>query len=78
MHGSVAIPDHLKGEDLMVFTDSNCGLQDASKPKPNKKQTVTMEELKSIQGFYITRMGVLCIGVCTVKREEVEAHVWPK
>ena len=23
LHGSVAIPTHLKGEDLMVFTDSN-------------------------------------------------------
>ena len=57
LHGSVAIPDHLKGEDLMVFTDSNWGPQDASKPKPNEQRTVTMEELKSIQGFYITRMG---------------------
>ena len=31
LNGSVAIPDHLKGEDLMVFTDSNWGPQDASK-----------------------------------------------
>ena len=57
LHGSVAIPDHLKGKDLMVFTDSNLGPQDASKPKLKKTRTVTMEELKSIQGFYITCMG---------------------
>ena len=42
---------------MIVFTDSNWGPQDASKPKPNETQTVTVEELKSIQGFYITRMG---------------------
>ena len=41
----------------MVFTDSNWGPQDASKSKPNETLTVTMEELKLIQGFYITRMG---------------------
>ena len=57
LHGSVAIPEELKGNELMVFTDSNWGPQDASKPKPNETRTVTMEELKSIQGFYITRMG---------------------
>ena len=32
-------------------------MQDASKPHPNETRTVTLEELKSIQGFYITRMG---------------------
>ena len=41
----------------MIFTDSNWGSQDASKPKPNETRTATMKELKSIQGFYITRMG---------------------
>ena len=44
LHGSVAIPDHLKGEDLMVFTDSNWGPQDALQQKPNETRTVTMEE----------------------------------
>ena len=57
MHGSVAIPEELKGNELIVFTDSNWGPQDASKPKPNETRTVTLEELKSIQGYYITRMG---------------------
>ena len=78
LHGSVAILDHLKGEDLMVFTDSNWGPQDASKPKPNEARTVMIEELKSIQGFYITCMGNPCIGGFIEKREEVEAHVSPK
>ena len=59
----------------MVSTDRNWGPQDASKPKPNKKRTVTMEELKSIQGFYITNMGVLSIGESIEKREGVEAPV---
>ena len=34
LHGSVAIPEHLKGEELMIFTDTNWGPQDASKPQP--------------------------------------------
>ena len=57
LHGSVAIPEHLKEEELMIITDSNWGPQDASKPRLNETKTVTIEELKSIQGFYITRMG---------------------
>ena len=57
LHGSVAIPNHLKGEELMIFTDISWGPQDASKPRPNETRTVTMKELKSVQGFYITRMG---------------------
>ena len=40
----------------MDFTDSNWDPQTASKPRPKKTRTVKMEELKSIQGFYITRM----------------------
>ena len=43
LYGSVAIPQELKGQELMVFTDSNWGPQDASKPKPNKTRTVTMQ-----------------------------------
>ena len=64
LHGSVAIPEELKGNELIVFTDSNWGPQDASKPRPNETRTVILEELKSIQGYYITRMGgPLCWGV---------------
>ena len=62
----------------MVLTDSNWGPQDASKPKPNKTRTVTMEELKSIQGFYITCMGDFYIRGVIKKREGVEAPVLPK
>ena len=51
---------------------------DASKPKPNESQNVTVEELKSIQGFYITHMGVPYIGGSTEKREEATAPVLPK
>ena len=60
----------------MVFADSNWGPQDASKPKPDETRTVTMEELKSIQGFYINQMGVLYIGEFIEKREAVEVLVW--
>ena len=41
----------------MVFTGSNRSPQDVLKPKPNETRTVTIEEFKSIQGFYITHMG---------------------
>ena len=78
LQGCCAIPKELRGDELLIFTDSNWGPQDASKPVPNETRTVTMEELRSIQGFYITRMGVHYIGAFTEKREEVEAHVWPK
>ena len=33
------------------------GPHDASRPKPNETRTVTLEELRSIQGFFINRMG---------------------
>ena len=57
LHGSVAIPDHLKGKKLMIFTDSNWGPQDSLKSRPNETCTVTIKELKLTQGFYITHMG---------------------
>ena len=57
LHDSVAIPNHLKGEEFMIFINSNWGPQDASKPRTNKTRTVTMEEFKSIPGIYTTRMG---------------------
>ena len=57
MQGHVAIPDELKGNELILFTDSNWGPQDASQPKANETRTVNMQELRSIQGFYLIRMG---------------------
>ena len=36
LYGSIAILEELKGNKLIVFTDSNWGPQDASKPKPNE------------------------------------------
>jgi len=57
LEGHVAIPDELKGDETILFTDSNWGPQDASKPVENETRTVSMEELKSVQGFYLTRMG---------------------
>lgn len=53
LHGSVAIPEELKRNDLMVFTDLNWGPQNASKLEPNEICTVTMKELKSNQGFIL-------------------------
>ena len=57
LHDSVAMSEELKGNKLRIFTDSDQGPQDASKPKPNETCTVTMEELKSILKFFITCMG---------------------
>ena len=51
------MPVDMTDEGCVVFTDSNWGPQDASKPRENKTRTVDMEELKSVQSFYITRMG---------------------
>ena len=57
LQGHVAIPEELRGDELLLFTDSNWGPQDASRPKENETRKVSMHELKSIQGFYLTRMG---------------------
>ena len=66
---TVAIPPELRLENLFAFTDSNWGPQDASKPKENETRTVTMEELRSIQGYIITRMsGPICWNVVREKR----------
>ena len=62
----------------MIFTDSNWGPQDASKPQPNETQIVTMEALKFIQEFYIICMGVPYTGGYIEKREEVEVPVLRK
>ena len=65
----MAVPNKVIGDELLTFTDSNWGPQDASHPCPNEQQKVTMEELKSIQGYYITRMGgALLWGVKREKR----------
>ena len=57
MKASILMPDGFTGNELLVWTDSNWGPQDASQPKENETRTVGMQELRSIQGFYITRMG---------------------
>ena len=75
LKGCCAIPKELRGDELLLFTDSNWGPQDASKPKRNETQTVTLEELKSNQGYFITRMGgrSVILGCSYKKNEEVEA-----
>lgn len=56
----VSLPEGFSGTKfiILLLTDSNWGPQDASKPHENETQTLSMEEeLKSIQGFYISCMG---------------------
>ena len=48
LHGSVAIPEELKGTETLLFTDSNWGPQDTSKHRPNETHTVSLKELRSI------------------------------
>ena len=45
LHSFVAIPEEIKGTETLLFTDSNWGPQDASKPRPNKTCRVSLEEL---------------------------------
>ena len=40
LQGSVLIPEELKGNDLMVFIDSNWDPKDASKPKPKPNKNL--------------------------------------
>ena len=68
LQGCCVIPKELRGDELLLFIDSNWGPQDASKPVPNETRTVTMEELKSIQRFYITRMGGSFILGCSPRK----------
>ena len=86
LHGSVAIPDKLKGLELILFTDSNGRPQDASKPTKHETRTVSMEELLSIHGFYITHMrGPIYWGVncekhgsrssCMAKIKSIDAGI---
>ena len=62
MQECVAIPEELQGDELILFTDSNQGPQDTSKAMENESQTVTKQELKSIQGFYLTYRGTHIMG----------------
>ena len=57
LEGHVSFPDTVDPNTLLALTDSNWGPQDASKPKPNDTRTVRLDELNSVQGYYITRMG---------------------
>ena len=47
----------MKDEKLLTFTDSNWGAQDALALRKDEAQTVDMEEMKSIQGYYRTQIG---------------------
>ena len=69
LEGCVGLPEVYEDEKTLTFTDSNWGSQDASQPRENETRTVTSEEMKSIQGYYITRMGgPICWGVYREKR----------
>ena len=69
LEGNVGLPEIFEDEKTITFTDSNWGSQDASQPRENEKRIVTAEEMKSIQGYYITRMGgPICWGVYREKR----------
>ena len=53
------IPDKPRGDELLLFTNSNWGPQDTSKPLPNETRTVCDAKLKLIQCFSITHIGGL-------------------
>ena len=55
LQGNIGIPSAMKDEKQLMFTDSNWSAQDASAPGKNETRTVNMKEMKSIQGYYITR-----------------------
>ena len=75
-HGTVAILEELCVDELLTFTNVNWGPRDASKPRENKTQLVTLNELRSIQGFFMSqKQRVLCIGGSIVKNKAVAVHV---
>ena len=37
LHATVAVPDEVNSDELLTFTDSNWGSQDASHPRPNEQ-----------------------------------------
>ena len=55
--GHVSFPPEEDINGLAVCTDSSWGPQDASNPKPGNERTCILEEMHSIGGYYITRMG---------------------
>ena len=57
LKGHVSFPPGENIDDLAVATDSNWGPQDASRPVQGDTRTVILEEMHSIAGYYITRMG---------------------
>ena len=57
LHGNVGFPDELDPNNVAVFIDSCWGPQDASQPRPNDTRTAYTDEMNSLQGHYITRMG---------------------
>ena len=62
LESCVAMPPDMNDNGCIVYTDSNLGPQDASKPKENETRTVDMDELRSIQGYFITKMEGPCLG----------------
>ena len=67
--GNVGIPDAVDPNELIVTSDSCWGPQDASIPKPNDQRTVYLDEMNSLQGHYVTRMGgAILWGVLKEKR----------
>ena len=55
LQGCCAISKESRGDELMLFTDSNWGPQDASKLVPNETQTVSTEEL----GISLVQLSLL-------------------
>eukprot|EP00531_Pseudo-nitzschia_arenysensis_P008906 CAMPEP_0116127296 /NCGR_PEP_ID=MMETSP0329-20121206/6769_1 /TAXON_ID=697910 /ORGANISM="Pseudo-nitzschia arenysensis, Strain B593" /LENGTH=2217 /DNA_ID=CAMNT_0003621395 /DNA_START=65 /DNA_END=6718 /DNA_ORIENTATION=- len=69
LQGNVGIPPALDPNHLTVFTDSCWGPQLADKPKANETRTAHIDEMNSLQGHYVTRMGgALLWGVEREKR----------
>ena len=58
LHGNVAFPPTLDPNHLTLFTDSNWGSQDASRPRENETRTVNLDgEMNSPQGHHVACMG---------------------
>lgn len=57
LHGNVGVPREHNTEEVLVFNDSCWGPQQADQPKENETRTVYLNEMNSLQGHYVTRMG---------------------
>ena len=69
LRGHVSFPTGKDIDDTTLYTDSCWGPQDASVPKENDTRTCDLEEMHSIGGYYISRMGGPIIwGVAREKR----------